>query len=492
MTRANLPERGVEHAEIVRDLAARAAREADFRGGKTWSLVYHAGAAHEELLAAAHRTFSAANALNPMAFRELRRLESEVVDMTAGILHAPPEAVGAMTSGGTESLLLVVKAARDRLRARRPWVRRPTVVLPRTAHVAFDKAAHYFGVKLVHVDVDEAGLPDVDAMARAVGDRTALVVASAPQYPHGVVDPVPAIGEIALANGVPLHVDACVGGFVLPFAERLGVALPTWDFRVPGVTSISADLHKYGYAAKGASVVVYRDPAMLESQFFVATDWPGGIYASPGISGTRPGGPIAAAWAAMHALGAEGYLAHTRDALSAASSLRNGIRGIDGLAVVGAPPATIFAWASREPAVNLYAVADLLEARGWTIDRQQRPASVHCTVTSNHVAIVDEYLDDVREAVRRARSEPGLAASGNAPMYGMMARVPMRTMVGRSVKKVLLAMHAPGAGAPDPAKLAGGGDGAIDRLLARHGAKVDRVLDGVERVRERARRTLRR
>jgi glutamate/tyrosine decarboxylase-like PLP-dependent enzyme len=282
-------------------------------------------------------------------------------------------------------------------------------------------------------------------MEKAIGRRTIGLVGSAPQYPHGVVDPIGALGELAQRRGLPLHVDACVGGFMLPWLEKLGRRIPRWDFRVPGVTSISADLHKFGYAAKGASLLLWRSIDAMRHQFFVATDFPGGIYASPTMIGTRPGGPIAAAWAALQSLGESGYLELARAAADAADRLRAGIAKIPGLALVGAGDATIVAYTScaggRSPGINIYAVADRLELRGWTVDRQHRPASLHLTVTANHAAIVDEYLADLSAAVDAVRRDPQLAKSGTAPMYGMAGKLPVRFLVASKVRKVFADLY---------------------------------------------------
>jgi sphinganine-1-phosphate aldolase len=248
----------------------------------------------------AHNLFFAENALNPMAFKSLKRMEAEVVQMTASMLHAPDDACGTMTTGGTESLLMAVKAARDRAKARGPKTDRPNVVAAITAHPALDKAGHYFGLEIRKAPVGPDKRVIVSAMKKLIDKNTVLLFASAPQYPHGVIDPIDEVGRLALSRGIPLHVDACIGGFVLPWVERLGYPIPAFDFRVPGVTSMSADLHKYGFAVKGASVVVYRDMSYLEHQFFLETEFPGGIYASPSMTGTRGGGPIAAAWPSVN------------------------------------------------------------------------------------------------------------------------------------------------------------------------------------------------
>jgi sphinganine-1-phosphate aldolase len=441
-----IPARGRPAAEILAELDARKARDVDWRGGRVFSLVYHAGRAHEELLARAHAAFASANLLNPMAFAGLRQLERELVEMAGRLLHCSG-AVGVATAGGTESILCAVAAYRDRARRERPWIRRPELVAPVTIHPAFDKAAHYFGVRLVKIPIGPDLRADVRAAARAIGRRTIGLVASAPQYPHGVVDPIGELGALAQERGLPLHVDACVGGFLLPWLERLGRPVPRWDFRVPGVASISADLHKFGYAAKGASVLLWRSIEAMRHQIFVATDFPGGIYASPTLLGTRPGGPIAAAWAALHALGEDGYLALAAAAADAADRLRAGIAAIPGLALLGRGDATIVAYTAT-PGLDVYALADRLEARGWTVDRQHRPASIHLTVTANHGPIVDAYLADLAAAAGEVRRDPHLARSGTAPMYGMAARLPLRGLVASRIRKVLAGMYAERGGAP--------------------------------------------
>jgi glutamate/tyrosine decarboxylase-like PLP-dependent enzyme len=454
-----IPATGRDHAALLDELSAMAAGDTDWKSGRVFSLVYHAGDAHAELLRRAHALYASANLLNPMAFPSLKRMEAEVVQMAARLFHGPASAVGAVTSGGTESILVAVCAYRDRARKERLWIRRPELVVPSTIHPAFDKAAHYFGVRLVKVAVDADQQADVRAMARAISRRTIGLVASAPQYPHGVVDPIAELGALALRRGLPMHVDACIGGFVLPWLERLGRTIPVWDFRVPGVTSISADLHKYAYAGKGASVLLWRDMAAMQHQFFIATDFPGGIYASPTLLGTRPGGPVAAAWAALHAIGEAGYLALARQAIDAADRLRLGLAAIPGLALVGRGDCTIVAYRAVE--LELFAIADRLEARGWSVDRQHRPATIHLTVTANHAAIVDRYVADVAAAVDEVRAQPALARRGSAPMYGMAAAIPMRGMVAANIRKVMAAMYAPGVVVPDVTQQA---QGVVDRI----------------------------
>jgi len=282
-------------------------------------------------------------------------------------------------------------------------------------------------------------------MARAIRRRTIALVVSTPQYPHGAIDPVEEVGALATKHGLPLHADACVGGFVLPWLERLGRPIPPWDFRVPAVTSISADLHKYGYAGKGASVLLWRSMDWMRHQFFIATDFPGGIYASPTMIGTRPGGPLAAAWAALQSFGADGYKQLAKQAAEAADQLRQGITSIPGLVLLGQSDSTIVSYAAL--GVDTYALADRLEAKGWTVDRQHRPASIHLTVTANHRPIVDDYLNDLRAALAEVRADPTLAKSGTAPMYGLAAKMPIRRLVASNVRKVIANMYATGGAA---------------------------------------------
>ncbi len=491
--RANIPVRGEPHADILAAMQASRAEEADYRGGKTWSLVYWAGDAHHHLIEQAHAAFLAENALNPMAFKSLKRMEAEVVEMTAGMLHAPLDACGTMTSGGTESLLLAVKTYRDRARKRKPWILRPNIVVPETIHVAFDKAAHLFDVKKKVAPVDDNGAVIPKAMARLCDAQTIMLAASAPQYVHGTVDPIPEIAAIALRKKLPMHVDGCFGGFILPWLEKIGVQMPVWDFRVPGVTSVSADVHKYGFGAKGASVIVYRDMSYLRHQFFVATQWSGGIYVSPGLPGTRPGGPIAAAWAAMHALGEDGYIALAKGAWETAEFLRRGIEAIPGLRVMGLPHSTAVTWTSddRTPGkngVDVYAVADILQAKGWGVDRQQKPASVHLTVNANNRQVAELYLSDLRAAVEHVRAHPELATQGEAAVYGLMSKVPIGRLVDREVLKVVEGMYS-GGGARTPAGASGGGEpGFVERNQARIRPILDKWDDARKKLQSLRRR----
>ena len=455
------------------------AQDADYKGGKTWSMVYWAGDAHHDFLKQAHALYFAENGLNPMAFQSLKRMETDVVQMTASLLNGPESTVGTMTSGGTESILLAVKTWRDKAAKKWPWIRRPNLVLPITAHPAFDKAGHLFGVKLRKVAVDKDGLVNPKDMARKINRNTILLVGSAPQYVTGAVDPIPEIGALGLKKGIPVHVDACFGGFIQPWLERLGVQMPAFDFRVPGVMSMSADAHKYGFAAKGASVILYRHLDDLKHQFFISTDWPGGIYASPSLPGTRPGGSISACWAALQSVGEDGYLERAKIAWDGAERLRKGINAIPELRVMGRPMSTIVTWTSDT--VDVYALADQLQEKGWSVDRQQSPPSVHCTVNASNLPVMDAYLDDLREALATVAANPSLAREGEASMYGLMAKVPLRGLVVESVRDVMAGWYAPDAGA---ASLGGDDEDGLMGFVNQHSDKVHKVLDAVNSVRD--------
>lgn len=407
-----LPARGGNAAEILDHLASLQADDVDWRGGRVFSLAYFAGDDVYKVAQRAYAKFLSTNALNVSAFPSLRKLQNDVVGMVADLLHGGSDAAGFMTSGGTESLLLAVKAARERGKLR--GITRPEMVLPASAHAAFEKGAAYFGVESVRAPVRSDFRADVGAMARAMSENTVLIVASAPQYPQGVIDPVAAIAALAAERDINCHVDACMGGITLPMLARLGYPVPPFDFRVPGVTSISVDLHKYGYTAKGASVLVHRDRALRRHQTFATENWLGGLYASSGILGTKGGGAIAAAWAVMHYLGEEGYLRLTRQARDAAERLVAGLQAIPDVEVLGDLDATLVAFTVR--GADAFAVGQALRQRGWYLDQQKPPPSLHCTVHAGHVAAIEPFLADLRSAVAEARS----AGAATQQAYGSL------------------------------------------------------------------------
>jgi glutamate/tyrosine decarboxylase-like PLP-dependent enzyme len=420
-----LPARGIDAGAVLDRLDGFAGDDRDWRGGRVFSLVYDAGPGVRDLLTRAGNRFGSENALNTAAFPSLGRMQQDIVAITIGLLGGDRRAGGAagvrgyLTSGGTESLLQATRTARDWGREAR-GVDRPNMVLATSAHAAFAKASHYFDVEARRVPVLADGSADTATMADAMDDATVLLVGSAPSYPQGVIDPIPDLGALALERGVLCHVDACLGGFVLPFLGTLGHVTKSWDLSVPGVTSISADLHKYGYASKGVSVIVYGTRELARHQPFVTADWLGGLYGSPSMAGTRPGGPIAAGWAVLHHLGEDGYLALAEDAYRAATALRACIGTTPGIGVRGEPDATVFAFGGDDGpgGVDTFALGDSLEARGgWFFDRQTPPDSLHATVHAGHAAVIDELCRDlVATAADLAAS--GARATDRGTTYG--------------------------------------------------------------------------
>lgn len=427
---SRLPETGRTRAEVIDDVAALAdAEKGEWSDGFASGAVYHGDAEHIAFLNEVYALQSQSNPLHLDVWPSGVKFEAEVIAMTAGMLSGDAaadigdEIVGTVTSGGTESIIMAMKSYRDRA-----GIAKPQMVIPDSAHVAFDKAAAYFGYEQVRVPVGADFAADVNAMTNAVTKRTVVIAGSAPGFPHGIVDPIPALSDMARERGVGFHTDACLGGFVLPWAERLGHDVPPFDFRLPGVTSMSADTHKYGYAAKGTSVVLYRGRDLRRHQFYVATEWPGGLYYSPTLAGSRPGGLLAAAWAALLAMGEDGYLRATDAILKSGSQIRDGIEDIEGLRVLG-DPLWVIAFASDD--VDIYEVMARMAQRGWSLNGLHHPPAVHIAVTLRHTqpGVVERFLADLSDAVDGARDAGGAATTGAAPMYGMAATFPARGAV---------------------------------------------------------------
>jgi len=442
MITTGMPDTGRNKEEILKELKELSSADPEYRDGRLWSLVYYLGEEHTSFLQNAYNSYFSANGLNPTAFKGLKQLENDVIKTTAKMLNGDKNVCGVVTSGGTESCLLAVKTYRDLARATKR-IKRPEMILPETAHVAWAKGAEYFGVKAVYAPLDKDYRVDAGAVRKLVNRNTVMILGSAPEYPHGLIDPIEELGEIAEAKNIPLHVDACVGGYILPFIEMTGVRLPVWDYRVMGVTSISADTHKYGFAAKGASTITYRSLDILKHQMFVLQNWPGGVFASPALLGTRPGGAYAAAWAAIQAIGRDGYIELARKTLDTTNRLKKGINDIPDLKIVGNPQASLFAYLSTSAEVNIFAVGDFMEKRGWHIDRLQHPDALHAMVTPGHEPVVGNYLEDLQEAVSWVREHPEAAESGGAATYGMIAHLPFQKMVKKQVLDMFADMYGP-------------------------------------------------
>ncbi len=403
-----MQQHGREIGEVLDELDRARSGEPDPHGGHLFGLTYPSGRDDlEELAMQVYRRTLFSNALNPFRYPEQARLMEQVVTWTGELVGLPEGGGGSTTSGGTESILMAVLVHRERARER--GIERPTLVAPVTAHPAYAKGAHYFGLELLQVPVDPVTLrADLTAANVLVDDRTALVVASAYSYPHGVLDDVSALAALAQDRGAGAHVDACVGGMVLPFAARAGVrSLALWTFDVPGVTSMSVDLHKYGYVPKGVSVVLHRDADWAQRQWFVYDRWPGGLYGAPGVAGARTAAPVLAAWALMSYLGFEGYQELVAELLATTDRFREAVESVGGLAVNGDPVGTILSWRSTDPALDVYALGDAMVERGWYVNRLTDyggcPPSLHVMVSPAHARVLDEIAAALQESAAQVR-----------------------------------------------------------------------------------------
>ena len=400
--------------DVLAELTALQAGDVPTHGGATMAYVYDSGRTDiDDLAAGAQAAFQWTNALDPTAFPSVARIENDLVGAALALLGGGPGAVGTLTSGGTESCLLAVLAARETLARAAAGTGTPRLLLPVTAHAAFRKAAHLFDLEVVDVPVDPVTCrADVAAVADLLDERTALVVVSAPSYPHGVLDPVGEVAALAAAAGVPCHVDACIGGWILPFLDDVP---EPFDLSVPGVTSLSVDLHKYGYAPKGVSVLLSATPELRQAHWFATAGWPGYPVVNPTLAGTRPAGAMAAAWAVHRLLGTDGYRELAAQAHEATLALARGIADVPGIRVVGHPVATLVALAADGPdGVDVLNLADEMTARGWLLQPQppfaqaggDLPATLHLTVTGATAGRVPALLADLPAAARDAAALP--------------------------------------------------------------------------------------
>jgi glutamate/tyrosine decarboxylase-like PLP-dependent enzyme len=399
--------------EIERAMDEARRDDVDWRRGRIGVYIHYAGDEVLEIAKRAYMKFFSENGLGPKAFPSLARFEADVIAMTLHLLNAGSDARGTVTTGGTESIFLAVKSARDRARRERPGLQKPNIVAPRSAHPAFNKAAHFLDMEVRRLPLAADFRADVAAMEGAITEDTVLLVGSAPAFPHGVIDPIEQLAAVAERRGIWLHVDACVGGYIAPFARRLDAHIPSFDFALAGVTSMSADLHKYGYAAKGASTVLYRDRAAFQYQAYAFDDWSRGHYETETLVGTRAGGAIAAAWAVMKFLGECGYLAKTERVLATRRAIADGVREL-GLEVWGKPELSILTFGSRS--LDIFAVGDRLASRGWYVSRLAEPPGIHLMLNLTHEPVANEYLSDVRAAVAEV-SSAGLRATTRAASY---------------------------------------------------------------------------
>ena len=422
-----IPKQGLPKEQVLQTLQSFKGRDMDWKAGKVWCYVYNPGDETAEVVRDAYLMFLTENGLDPSVFPSMLKLETGVVRMLASLLRGDEKVVGHLTTGGTESIMLAVKTARDKARMERPAITHPEMVLPVTAHAAFHKAAHYLGIKPVVIAIDPNTFRlDVDAMRAAISPNTILLVASSPSYSQGVVDPIPEVGLLAQEKGLPFHVDGCVGGIHLSFMRKLGYTVPEFDFTVPGVTSISADLHKYGYAAKGASCILYRDKNLRKYQIFACTDTTAYTLINPTVLSTKSGGPMAGSWAILNFLGEEGYLRIVTEVQEATARLIAGINAIPGLRVLGRPAMCMFSFASDQ--INVYQLADEMHKRGWYLQGQfstpYTPRSLHISVNHGTIHNVEPMLKDLKECVEIVRKSPPLDSAAIRAMVTQAVQSP--------------------------------------------------------------------
>ncbi|MAT98372.1 MAG: aspartate aminotransferase family protein [Anaerolineaceae bacterium] len=443
-TYEHLPVNGRPQQEILNEMAAfKKLEQARWQDGFVSGAVYHGDDEHINFLNQVYTLHSQSNPLHADVWPSTGKFEAEIVSMTAHMLGAgqtqpgfgvDEEICGTMSSGGTESILLAMKTYRDWARDKK-GIKHPEMLVPVTAHAAFDKAAQYFNIKMVRILVDHNFRADWTAVRDLITPNTIVIVGSAPGYPHGVIDPIEEMSTLALKHGIGFHTDACLGGFVLPWAKKLGYEVPPFDFRLPGVTSMSADTHKYGYAAKGTSVVLYRGAELRRYQYFTVTDWPGGLYFSPSFAGSRPGALSAACWAAMVSLGQAGYLAATKKILETSAKIREGIARIPGLRLLGN---SLIVHAFTADDFDIYRVMDFMSKRHWGLNGLHKPTCVHFCVTYIHTqpGVAERFIEDLQEAVSYVKTQPA-EEGGLAPVYGMAATIPMRGMVSDILKRYI-------------------------------------------------------
>ncbi|MEM7329401.1 MAG: aspartate aminotransferase family protein [Pseudomonadota bacterium] len=393
-----MPEQGRPWSDVKSEMTARGAGDAKWRDGRTAVYVFNAGDEIAGIQKEAYAAFMSENGLGPLAFPSLAQMEKDVISMGLNLLHGPEGSTGAMTSGGTDSITMAIKTARDFARANGRGRQKPNIVLPYSAHLAFDKAAHLMDIEVrrIPIRIDGSYQADVTAMIDACDAETVMMVGSAPNFPHGIIDPIEALSEAALGRDIWLHVDACVGGYFAPFARMNGVPVPAFDFELPGVRSISADLHKYGYAAKGASTVLFRSEALFAHMPFDMKEWSGAPMKTPTLAGTRPGGAISAAWAVMNHLGIAGYRRLQGQVCETRERVEAGVKRL-GFEILGQPLLGLIAF--RHPDHHAFAIYGEIYRRGWFTSVTKEPPSLHLMLSPKHADFIDDYLADLEASV---------------------------------------------------------------------------------------------
>jgi glutamate/tyrosine decarboxylase-like PLP-dependent enzyme len=436
-----VPPEPLDRGQIYAEIAEMAHTE-DAQGdkGTVSGSLYCGDHDHYAFLGEVFNLFSHANVLQRDMYPSATKFEGEIIAMTSDLLHGT--GVGVLTSGGSESLITALYSYREHARETR-GVTRPNVVMAKTAHVALDKGAHWMGIEVRHAPLTEGWVADVAAMAELIDDQTICLVGSAANYAHGLIDPIEEIAALAQSHGIGMHVDGCLGGWLLPWVEKLGYDVPLWDFRVPGVTTISADTHKYGYALKGSSVLLYREKDLRKNQYFTYPDWPGGLYLSPGLAGSRSGGIIASTYAAILATGESGYLAAADGIMRTATAIKEGINSsIPELEVFGDPTFLVAFKAVDEEAIDIYLVNDSLKDQGWRMNSLQLPPALHFCITRPNTqdGTAEAFLVALATAVEYAKEKQGTPAKSGA-MYGFGGTPQGNATLEAVMAGVLDAMH---------------------------------------------------
>ena len=442
LIKGSIPKDGVPIGDLMQQMKARKKADIKWKAGKVWSLVYYVDENHLNNLKSAYNEYLSESYINPFAFKSAQQMEQEVIRMSANLFNGDASTVGTMTSGGTESIFLSVYTHLEKARAKNPKLRIPEIILPESAHPAFDKAAYILGIRIKKIPLDKDLRADPKKMEQAISNNTVLMVVSSPSYPHGIADPVETVAAIANKHQLPLHVDACIGGFMLPWIEQLGYPVPKWDFRVPGVCSISADLHKFGIRCQGC-----LRPALPEYGFP-----PTPVFHHHRLAGrylclfhfSPVPGPAArslAAWTAMKSLGQKGYLNIARQIMEGLTQLKAGLLAIPEIQIIGNPVMNILAYNTKKNKPDIFLIAEQMEKKGWLPDRLQKPAGIHMTIMPQHLSVIEEYLTDLGQAVEYARKHPKESAKGNAALYGLMARIPFRGVVKENVRNVFINIY---------------------------------------------------
>jgi sphinganine-1-phosphate aldolase len=404
-----ISEKGMPEEEIFAKLESFRADDLKWQEGRAYGYVFDAGSDVARVAKKAYTDFLSENGLDFTVFKSLAILEKELASFCARHLQGDEAVVGNFTSGGTESIILAVKAARDYYREKKPEITSPQIILPATAHAAFHKAAHYLGIEVVLVSVDlKTFKVPPEAVRAAITPNTIMLVGSAPSYAVGVIDPIAELGDIALENDLWLHSDGCMGGFQLPYFKQLGEPVPDFDFSVPGVSSISIDLHKYAYTPKGASMVMYRSKELRKHQIFASSSWIGYTIVNNAVQSSKSGGPMAAAWAVLNYVGNEGYLEIARKTLAAVKKIAAGVEKIDGIRLLARPEMSLVAFTSDT--IDVFHIIDEMNSRGWYVQPalsfDGSPANIHLSIGASNVGWEDDLLKDLAECVQIAATLP--------------------------------------------------------------------------------------